>query len=194
MRETVLAQDITRLLQAAGEGDRAALDRLVPLVYESLRRIARSQRAGEQRAHTLSTTALVNEAWLRLLGPERAEWQCEAHFYRYAAKAMRHILIDAARSRQAQKRGGGVEHIELDSAPPIAEQACGELLALDQALLQLAEVNPRLAQVVELRFFAGLEVEQVAEVLGINARSVVRDWAKARALLAQMLESDLLDA
>lgn len=187
-----MAQDITRLLQAAGEGDRAALEQLVPLVYESLRRIARSQRAGEQRAHTLSTTALVNEAWLRLLGPEQAEWQCEAHFYRYAAKAMRHILIDAARSRQAQKRGGGVEHVELDSAPPIAEQACGELLALDQALLRLAEINPRLAQVVELRFFAGLEVEQVAEVLGINARSVVRDWAKARALLAQMLESDLL--
>jgi RNA polymerase sigma-70 factor, ECF subfamily len=192
VRETVLAQDITRLLQAAGEGDRAALEQLVPLVYESLRRIARSQRAGEQRAHTLSTTALVNEAWLRLLGPEQADWQCEAHFYRYAAKAMRHILIDAARSRQAQKRGGGVEHVELDSAPPIAEQACGELLALDQALLRLAEVNPRLVQVVELRFFAGLEVEQVAEVLGINARSVVRDWAKARALLAQMLESDLL--
>ncbi|MCG6118132.1 MAG: ECF-type sigma factor [Aquimonas sp.] len=190
----VLPQDITRLLQAAGEGDRAALDRLVPLVYESLRKIARSQRAGEQRAHTLSTTALVNEAWLRLLGPERSDWQCEAHFYRYAAKAMRHILIDAARSRQAQKRGGGAEHVELDSAPPIAEQACGELLALDQALLQLAEVNPRLAQVVELRFFAGLEVEQVAEVLGINARSVVRDWAKARALLAQMLESDPLGA
>lgn len=189
-----MAQHITRLLQAAGQGDRAALDLLVPLVYESLRNIARNQRAGERDAETLSTTALVNEAWLRLLGPDRANWQCEAHFYRYAAKVMRHILIDAARGRQAGKRGGGVEHVDIDGLPPIPEQACGDLLALDEALLRLAEVNQRLAQVVELRFFAGLEVKQVADALDINARSVVRDWAKARALLAQMLESDPLGA
>jgi len=182
-----MSQDITRLLKAASEGDRAALDRLLPLVYEPLRRIARSQRAGEMRAHTLSTTALVHEAWLRLLGPEVGDWQGESHFYRYAARAMRNILVDAARARQAQKRGDGIEPLALDDVPLVAEEACGDLLALDQALHSLAEVAPRLAQVVELRFFAGLEVEQVAEVLGITSRSVVRDWAKARALLAQML-------
>ena len=188
-----MAEDITRLLQQASEGDRAALDALMPLVYEPLRRIARGQIASEGRAQTLSTTALVHEAWLRLSNAGGLEWQDQVHFYRYAARAMRNILIDAARARQAQKRGSGAEHLDIDELSlPISDAASGDLLALDEALLKLGEVNPRLAQVVELRFFAGLEVEQVGEVLGIHARSVVRDWRRARALLAQMLDAEAL--
>lgn len=188
-----MAQDITRLLQQASEGDRAALDALIPLIYEPLRRIARGQIANEGRAPTLSTTALVHEAWLRLSSAGDIEWQDSGHLYRYVARAMRNILIDAARARQAQKRGSGAEHIDIDAvALPISDRASGELLALDEALLRLAQISPRLAQVVELRFFAGLEVEQVGEVLGIHARSVVRDWRRARALLAQMLDTEVL--
>lgn len=165
----------------------------MPLVYEPLRRIARSQIAGEGRALTLSTTALVHEAWLRLSSAGELGCQDQAHFFRYAGRAMRNILIDAARARQAQKRGGGVEHVDIDDiALPIGDSASADLLALDAALLKLAEVNPRLAQVVELRFFAGLEVEQVGEVLGLHARSVVRDWRRARALLGQMLDAEPL--
>jgi RNA polymerase sigma factor (TIGR02999 family) len=188
-----VSQDITRLLQQASEGDRAALDALMPLVYEPLRRIARGQIGGEGRAHTLSTTALVHEAWLRLSNAGDVGWEDQAHFFRYAGRAMRNILIDAARARQAQKRGGGADHLDIDEvALPISDAASGELLALNEALLKLSEINPRLAQVVELRFFAGLEVEEVGEVLGIHARSVVRDWRRARALLAQMLDAELL--
>jgi RNA polymerase sigma factor (TIGR02999 family) len=188
-----VSQHITRLLQQASEGDRAAFDALMPLVYEPLRRIARGQIASDARGHTLSTTALVHEVWLRLSSAGEVGWQDQQHFYRYAARAMRNILIDAARARQAQKRGSGAEHLDIDDvALPISEATSGDLLALDEALLKLAEVNPRLAQVVELRFFAGLEVEQVGEVLGIHARSVVRDWRRARALLAQMLDAEAL--
>lgn len=185
-------RDITRLLQAAGGGDRKAMDALAPLVYQHLRRIARRQMAGEGRALTLSTTALVHEAWLELCAGDTRDWRDQAHFYRYAATAMRHILIDQARSRQAAKRGSGAEHVEMDHVPLVSDETASGLVALDEALGRLGEINPRLAQVVELRFFAGLEVEQVAEVLDIHARSVVRDWRKARAILGQMLETDIL--
>ncbi len=184
---------ITVLLQRLSAGEREAHADLLPLVYADLRRIAARHLAGERAGHTLSPTALVHEAWLRLSNAGGIEWQDQVHFYRYAARAMRNILIDAARARQAQKRGSGAEHLDIDELSlPISDAASGDLLALDEALLKLGEVNPRLAQVVELRFFAGLEVEQVGEVLGIHARSVVRDWRRARALLAQMLDAEAL--
>ncbi len=181
---------ITRLLQAAGQGDADAMRELAPLVYQHMRRIARRQMADEGRALTLSTTALVHEAWLELCGGETREWGDQAHFLRYAATAMRHILIDHARRRGAARRGGGAEHLDLDALPMAGALADDGLLALDEALDSLARINPRLAQVVELRFFAGLEVDQVAEALSIHSRSVVRDWRKARAILGQLLETN----
>jgi RNA polymerase sigma factor (TIGR02999 family) len=160
---------------------------LRPQVYQRLRELARRQLAGERAAQTLDTTALVHEAWLNLAGGAHG-FADRAHFYAYAATAMRHILVDHARRRLAQKRGGNEAPLDLDAVEIPAAHAAAEMLALNAALERLDALEPRLARVVELRFFAGLSVEETAEALGIVARSVVRDWARARVFLQQAIE------
>jgi RNA polymerase sigma factor (TIGR02999 family) len=184
------SERLRTLLAQAGSGDRSSLDALLPLVYERLHQIASRQLAGDARRLTLSPTVLVHEAWLGLLGARSANWTDQAHFYRYAATAMRRIIIDHARARQADKRGGGAALLDLDGIPVGAESDASSLVALDEALLRLEAIDPRLIRVVELRFFAGLPVEDVARVLGVHVRSVVRDWRKARALLHGMLDPE----
>jgi RNA polymerase sigma factor (TIGR02999 family) len=185
--------DITQLLidlRGAG-GDGAAMDRLLPVVYEELRRIARRQLGGERPDHTLSTTALVHEAYLRMADQTRLEWQDRAHFFAAAAQAMRRILVDYARRHRAEKRGGGRAQVTLDDAMVAAGERADQLVALDEALTRLAALDPRLARVVECRFFAGLTEEETAEALGITDRTVRRDWVKAKGwLLAELRESE----
>jgi RNA polymerase sigma factor (TIGR02999 family) len=160
---------------------------LRPQVYQRLRELARRQLAGERAAQTLDTTALVHETWLNLAGGAHG-FADRAHFYAYAATAMRHILVDHARRRMARKRGGNEAPLDLDAIEIPSEHAAAEMLALNEALERLDALEPRLARVVELRFFAGLSVEETAEALGIVARSVVRDWARARVFLQQAIE------
>ncbi|WP_257387959.1 ECF-type sigma factor [Tahibacter caeni] len=180
--------DITALLAQARNGDERAVDRLLPQVYERLRQLAHRYLAGGGH-QTLSTTALVHEAYLSLVNQRDAVWQDRAHFLGYAATAMRHILIDHARRKSAQKRGGGQFALDWHSADIPVECIAGEMVALDAALAALGALDQRLAKVVELRFFAGLSVEEVAAVLGITTRSVVRDWNKARLFLHHALET-----
>lgn len=182
------AADITALLTRAGAGERHAFDALLPQVYERLRRLAHRQLVGES-AHTLSTTALVHEAWLGMVQQRELAFADRAHFLGYAATAMRHILVDHARRKAAQKRGGGQRLLDWQAHDVPVEDLAADLLCLDEALGELAGVDARLARVVELRFFGGLSVEETGELLGITARSVVRDWRKARAFLHQTLQS-----
>lgn len=186
---TMLATtDITALLAQARSGDERAVDHLLPQVYERLRQLAHRYLIG-QAHHTLSTTALVHEAYLSLVNQRDAVWQDRAHFLGYAATAMRHILVDHARRKGAQKRGGGQAALDWQSTEIPVECIAGEMVALDAALARLATLDERLGKVVELRFFAGLTVEEVAAVLGITSRSVVRDWNKARLFLHHALET-----
>lgn len=159
----------------------------MPQVYQRLRELARRQLAGERAAQTLDTTALVHEAWLNL-ADGKSRFESRAHFYGYAATAMRHILVDHARRRMAQKRGGNEAPLDLDAVEIPVEHAAAEMLALNDALDRLDALEPRLARVVELRFFAGLSVEETADTLGVVSRSVVRDWARARVFLQQAIE------
>lgn len=178
--------DVTVLLNEAVEGDRGAFDRLQPLVYDELRRIARRQlRRG--RGGTLHTTALVHELYLKMVDQDQVEWQGRAHFFGIAARAMRQILIDHARRRQAEKRGGDWNRTTLTNKHLGFGVALDELLALDAALDRLDGLDPRLRQVVELRFFGGMTEEEVAEVLEVSPRTIQRDWAKARAWLYKEL-------
>lgn len=183
------AGEVTGLLLAWGEGDRAALDRLLPLVYAELRSLAHRELRGERPGHTLSTTALVHEAYLRLVDQGRARLAGRRHFLAVAGKMMRRVLVDEARKRGAQKRGGGAPHLALDEAMAIPEvpqfgaPLDGELLALDEALSALEEFDPGLCQVVELRYFAGLTLEETATVLGVATTTAWRDWHSARAWL-----------
>ncbi len=182
------SHDITGLLIAGREGDAEAFDRLMPLVYDALRGIARRQMALERADHTLDTTGLVHEVYLKLVDQTRVEWRDRAHFYAVAAQAMRRILVDYARRHRAAKRGGKLpllDDIDVDSIP--ASTRADRLIALDEALTQLAELNPRLVQVVEYRFFAGLTEEEVAQSLGMTERTVRRDWVKARGWLYREL-------
>jgi len=188
--------DITRLLKAWGRGDSQALDRLTPLVYERLHRMARGYMRTERRGHTLQPTALVHEAFLRLVDGRDLDWTDRTHFFAVCARVMRRILVDVARSRAATKRGGQarrVEHataIDFDDLPaPGAETSADEVCALDEALNTLARLDSRRAQVVELRFFGGLTVEETAEVLQVSSQTVMRDWRLARAWLARELGS-----
>ena len=174
--------EITRHLQAWGEGDSDAVDRLFPLVYGELRRLARQRLRGE-RDGTLSTTALVHEAYLKLVDQTRAQVVDRNHFYALASRVMRQILVDQARRRGAQKRGGDDAAIALDEAQVPAATPAAEVLAIDEALHQLGQLEPRLAQTVELRFFGGLSVEEAAAVLAVSVATVKRDWAKARLFL-----------
>jgi RNA polymerase sigma factor (TIGR02999 family) len=174
---------VTRLLLAWGQGEQAALEQLIPLVHAELRRIARRYMGGERRGHTLQTTALVNEAYLRLVDSQKVDWHNRAHFFAISAQLMRRVLVDYARSRGYQKRGGGAHKVTLDEALIGPQQTGHDLVALDDALKALAEVDPRKCQVVELRFFGGLSVEETAEVLKVSQDTVLRDWRLAKSWL-----------
>ena len=174
---------VTELLLTWGSGDRAALDELVPIIHEELRRLARHQMRGERDNHTLQTTALVNEAFLRLVDLRRIRWQDRAHFLALSARLMRRILVDHARSRSYQKRGGGAANVTLDESLVASPERGVDLVALDDALEDLARVDARKSQVVELRFFGGLSVEETAEALKVSPETVTRDWRLAKAWL-----------
>lgn len=185
--------EITELLKAWGSGDAAALDQLTPLVYDELRRLARRYMRNERAGNTLQTTALVNEAYLRLVDAKRVAWQDRVHFFAVSAQMMRRILVDAARARGSAKRGGQVKRVnhsaafDLDEIPDVSTGRDRELVAIDDALNELAEMDPRKARVIELRFFGGLSVEETGEVLKISPQSVMRDWKLAKAWLTREL-------
>jgi RNA polymerase sigma factor (TIGR02999 family) len=181
-------QEITRLLLAWNSGDPAALERLIPLVYNELWRLARAYMRRQQPDHTLQTTALVNEAYLRLIDVNQVSWQNRAHFYAVSAQLMRRVLVDLARARSADKRGGGAPFVTFNEALEVASERGSEIVALDEALAQLATLSPRQTQIVELRYFGGLNEEEIAEVLDISPRTVRRDWNLARAWLKRELE------
>jgi RNA polymerase sigma factor (TIGR02999 family) len=181
--------EVTGLLDAWANGDRAALDRLLPLAHHELHRLAHRHLQRERTGHTLQTTALVNEAYLRLVGQRRSRWQNRAHFFAIAAQMMRRILIDHARKLAFAKRGGDTPKISLDEACVIAEERAEELVALDDALQSLARVDERKGKVVELRYFGGLSVEETAEVLGVHPDTVTRDWRRAKAFLRREMET-----
>lgn len=182
-------QDITELLLAWSEGNPDALQKLTPLVYQELHRLARHYMAGERTGHTLQSTALVNEAYLRLVQSSRVQWQNRAHFFAVSAQLMRRILVDFARSRQYAKRGGKAPVLSLDDVP-LSVEPCAALVALDDALKALSAVDERKSQVVELRFFGGLTVEETAEVLKVSVETVMRDWRLARVWLRRELRRD----
>ncbi len=177
------AHQVTQLLVRWREGDQRALDELMPLVYKELRRLAAHYMRGERPGHTLQTSALVNEAYLRLAGHEQIEWQNRAHFFAVAAQAMRRILVDHARRSGNQKRGGDAHKVALDEALVVSSERNAEVVALDDALALLAEIAPRKSQLVELRFFGGLSIEETAEVLKVSPGTVMRDWTFAKAWL-----------
>lgn len=177
------AQGITRLLRRWSAGEAAALERLAPLIYDELHRIAACYMRREIRGNTLQPTALVNQAWLHLMGGAPVAWQDRAHFFAVASQIMRRILVDAARARRAGKRRGAAPHVQLNESIDAGPPRDAELIALDDALESLAQLDPRKARVVEIRFFGGLSVEETAAVLKISAQSVMRDWKLARAWL-----------
>jgi RNA polymerase sigma factor (TIGR02999 family) len=182
--------EITRLLQAWSEGDKSALERLVPLVYDELHRLAHHYMAGERPGHTLQTSALLNEAYLRLVDSAKPSWQNRAHFFAVSAQAMRRILVDWARSRRALKRGGEARPLELEEALVVADGRGADFVALDDALKALAALDPRKSEVVELRFFGGLSVEETAEVLKVSPETVARDWKFAKSWLRRELSKE----
>jgi RNA polymerase sigma factor (TIGR02999 family) len=187
------------LLKAWGRGDSAALDRLMPLVYEHLHRMARTYMRNERPGRTLQATALVNEAYLRLVDTREVEWTDRTHFFAVCARVMRRVLVDAARARAANKRGGQAERAtqtiavsvaDLQSLPMPAAEMSAQVCALDEALNTLARIDPRRAQVIELRFFGGLTVEETSDVLRVSPQTVMRDWKLARAWLARELSQE----
>ena len=181
-------EEVTGLLVAWSKGDEKAYDKLVPLVYAQLHQLAHRYMSRERPGHTLQTTALVGEAYLRLVD-QKVHWQNRSHFFAIAAEVMRRILVDYARQRQYAKRGGGVQQVELNEAMVMARERSNELVALDEALRELAKFDQRKSRVVELRFFGGLSVEETAEVLKISVNTVKRDWSTARAWLYKAVTS-----
>lgn len=175
--------DVTELLLAWGEGESAALDRLTPLVYGELHRMAARYMGGERPDHTLQTTALVNEAYLRLVDVRRVHWQDRTHFFAMAGRLMRRILVDFARKRRSGKRGGGAAQISFDEDFVVSDEPTSDLVAIDDALTALAAVDERKVKVVEMRFFAGLDVRETASALGVSPETVRRDWRMAKAWL-----------
>jgi RNA polymerase sigma factor (TIGR02999 family) len=171
------------LLIAWSGGDSSALDALIPLVHGELLRLARRQMKREREGHTLQTTALVNEAYLRLVDLSRIRWQDRAHFFAMSARLMRRILVDHARSRRYLKRGGGAVRVSFDEALAVSRESAADLVALDDALQSLARIDPRKGQVVELRYFGGLSVDETAEVLHVSPETVMRDWRLSKAWL-----------
>ncbi len=180
-------QDVTRLLLAWNDGDEEALEKLIPLVYGELRRLAKSRMRGEHPENSLQTTALINEAYLRLVDFRNVQWQNRAHFFALCARLMRRILVDFARSRHYAKRGGGVQPVSMDESLVVSPAHSTDLVAVDDALKALAKVDDRKAQVVELRFFGGLTVEESAEVLKVSPETVRRDWKLAKVWLLREL-------
>ena len=182
--------DVTRLMIAAADGDLTAAEQLLPLVYEQLRQDARVRMGGERHGHTLSATALVHEAYLRVVGPNKAAWAGRGHFYAAAAQAMRRILVDHARAKGARKRGGRARRIALDQSMLTLDDVPGELLDLEDALTRLEQEDPGKAQLVTLRFFGGLTMDQAAAALGLSPATADRHWAFARAWLYDALRDD----
>jgi len=180
--------DVTALLRKWTSGDKAAIDQLTPLIYGELRRLAHRHLRRERRDHTLQSTALVHEAWLRLVDQKQAKWQDRAHFFAVSAQMMRRILVDHARAQQRDKRGGGAQVLALDEAIGLPRQRSLELIALDDALHDLARLDARQSQVIELRFFAGLSIDETAEALGISKATANRDWITGRAWLLRELD------
>jgi len=179
--------DITQWLIDWSKGDRAALDKLLPVVEHELRRLAHHYMSRERAGHTLQTTALVNEAFVRLVHRQNVQWQNRAHFFGIAAHLMRTILVDHARSHACAKRGGGAEKLELNEALVVSQQKAAEVIALDDALQQLALLDPQQSRIVELRFFGGLTVEEAAEVLHVSPATIKREWSTAKAWLYREL-------
>jgi RNA polymerase sigma factor (TIGR02999 family) len=184
--DVATARDVSGLLRAWSRGEQRALETLTPIVYGELHRLARRYMKRERPGHSLQTTALVNEAYMRLLGYTRMRWQDRAHFFAVAAQVMRRILVEHAR-RHNLKRGGGVAHVSLDEAALVGADDDPDLVALDDAMTALARLDPRKVQVVEMRFFGGLSVEETAEVLGVSPVTVKRDWRAAKAWLYREL-------
>lgn len=185
--KTLTADNLTGLLVEWREGDQAALDRLMPLVYDQLRRIAHRYVQRERDGHTLQTSALVNEAYLRL-ADQKVVWQNRAHFFAVTARVMRHILIDHARRRRYLKHGGDARQVSIDEAAAMSMERAAELIALEEALDELAQLDPRKSHVVELRYFGGLSLEETAETLNISLMTVRRDWRAAKAWLYRRLK------
>jgi RNA polymerase sigma factor (TIGR02999 family) len=182
------SEQITGLLQAWGAGDAAALEQLLPLVYDELHRLAGAYLRGERPGHTLQTTALLNEAYLRLAAWKNVEWKSRAHFLGLAAQMMRHVLVDFARARQYAKRGGAAQQAAFDEAKLATPRREAEIVALDDALKTLAELDARKCLLVELRYFGGLSVEETAEAMNLSPRTVLREWQAARAWLYRELK------
>jgi RNA polymerase sigma-70 factor (ECF subfamily) len=184
--------DISKLLRAWSDGDQCALERLTPIVYDELHRLARRHMRRERAGHSLQTTALVNEAYMRLVDYKRIDWQGRAHFFAISAQAMRRILVEHAR-RSNLKRGGGVQRVPLDEAVEVGGGRAADLVALDDAMNALARVDARKSRVVEMRFFGGLSVEETAEVLKVSAVTVKRDWRTAKLWLYRELAGEVGD-
>lgn len=184
---------ITQLLSRAAGGEEAAVSLLLPMIYDQLRAIAHRQLGREHGPKSLATTALVNEAYLALFGESDLDWNDRGHFFAFAATAMRNILIDRVRRRVAEKHGGAALRVDIEDTQIVIDDDSIDLLALDQALTQMAEAHPRLVQVVELRFFAGLSADEVASSLNVDLSTVVRDWRKARAFLYRALGRQVRD-
>jgi RNA polymerase sigma-70 factor (ECF subfamily) len=180
--------EITELLVAWSGGDKKALDELMQVVYEELRRLAHRQLAKERQDHTLQTTALVNEAYLKLVDQKRVKWQGRSHFFALSSQLMRRILVDYARSRQYAKRGGGKSALPLDEALIVAPGRASEMIALDEALTKLAKHDERKARIVELRFFAGMSIDETSDLLGVSPGTVMKDWTLAKAWLQREMD------
>lgn len=185
--------DVTQLLVAWGNGDQAARDRLMSVVYDELHRLAQRYMRRESPGHTLQTSALVNEAFLRLVDQKNVQWQNRAHFYGIAAQMMRRILVDYARSRSSSKRGGGVHELSLEETLIVSNERTAEVVAVHEALDELTKFDARKGQIVELRFFAGLSIEETAEVLGVSPGTVMRDWTLAKAWLRKEISPEASD-
>ena len=183
------SKEITRLLIAWSDGDESALDQLAPLIHSELHRLAHHYMSRERPGHLLQTSALINEAYVRLIDWKNVRWQNRAHFFGVAAQLMRRILVDFAREKQYQKRGGGTLQVSLNQATAVV-QPSADFVALDEALTALGEVDKRKVQVVELRFFAGLSVDEVAELLSVSKETVMRDWRLAKVWLLRQLEGE----
>ena len=190
---TLSQKEITGLLLDWGKGDGAAFNQLIPLVYQELRRMAHQYMRHERAGNTLQTTALINEAYLRLVDYKNMRWQDRAHFFAVAAQVMRRILVERARSRQCEKRGGAAQKVSLDEAADLAIEHAPDLIALDDALTKLATVAPRKVKIVELRYFGGLNLEETAEVLGVSSPTVQREWRAAKAWLYRAISEGIRD-
>jgi len=186
---TPSSHEVTKLLKDWSAGDESALDKLMPLVYDELRRLAHQHMRREKRGHTLQTSALVNEAYLRLVDQGNINWEGRGHFFGIAARLMRQILVDQARRRNFAKRGGGAIRVSLNEATTVAQEQSANVVALEDALKSLEKIDPRQGEIVELRFFGGLSIEETANVLKVSTGTVMRDWTFARAWLRKEMSA-----